>query len=136
VACKDLRHIAAPFVFYLILYAFRTGIHPRYQLAAVVSSLSHSLEGRLLYHCVLFLAVFGQLIRSAGTDIKALNESTSIEDDFPETDGSAQTTSALLCAPDIQTRDSLSKQFVNHVLFFHHANHEKQDCATEYFGKP
>jgi hypothetical protein len=95
---KDCHRIAFPVMRDLNRYAFRQGICPRYQLAAVISHLDRPPQdvGR-------YLACFkisGQWMRFNDTELEAINQSAALEGNGPENDRSTQTADILLYVSD------------------------------------
>jgi hypothetical protein len=52
------------------------------------------------YYYMTFLRIFGQGIRFNDTDVEAVEESAALHENFPETEGSPQTATILLCVTD------------------------------------
>jgi hypothetical protein len=89
---KDCRRVAFPVMLDLTPYAVQTENRYPYQLAAVISHLGNpeKHQGRYM--------TLG--IRFNDTEVKAIEESAALHENFPGTEGSPQTATPLLYVAD------------------------------------
>jgi hypothetical protein len=95
---KDCRRVAFPVILDMTPYAVQTENRYPYQLAAVISHLANPQKDQSYY--MTFLRLFGQWIRSNDAKVEVVEESAALHENFPETKGSPQTATILLCGTD------------------------------------
>jgi hypothetical protein len=95
---KDCRRVAFPVMLDITPYAVQTENRYPHQLAAVISHLGNPEKDQ--GHYMTFLRIFGQWIRFNDTEVKAIEESAALHENFPETEGSPQTITILLYVAD------------------------------------
>jgi hypothetical protein len=79
---EGCRHVSFPVMLHLAPYAFCREIRYECQFATVIAQLG--LPDENVGHYVRFLRVFSQRIRFADTEIKAVNESAALTNNFPK----------------------------------------------------
>jgi hypothetical protein len=95
---KYCRRVAFPVMLDMTPYAVQTEHCYPDQLAAVIFHLGNPEKDQ--GHCMTFLRVFGQRIRFNDTEVEAVEESATLHENFPETEGSPQTAIILLYVAD------------------------------------